>query len=234
MTKSKGWNGESQRHSMANRGIKTITKKPTYSKKSINSMTKNELTIEVQKVFNETIFKFEQSMKKSHEKARNYLSNYEEYLKYFNEHGGHGKKEYVIVYGEKIPIMGAYEMFDVKPEWNEEQIKAHLKKVYNEWPKYKDDTKNMIKDLQIFTDKVMNTKHGDYGYISGLVSKPKDSNILLTLVYDGGAYDYFSYEADYGEGILKKAFEKNLKTHFGNSVILEEYNSWSCELIDNR
>jgi hypothetical protein len=233
--KGKGYFDRSHEHSLNSRGITTVNKKPIYSKKAPKDMSHAELTKEVKKVFDETIYEFIKQNKDADENTKKFVTSYNEYLKYKKEHGDHEKTK---IYGEEFDT-GAISVFGVKPEWTESQIKEHFKKVKSEWPAYKDDSKKILADLQVYTDKIMDSRKDimcgyNGGWVSGLFPKPKDSPVLLTLVYDGSPYDYFSYEAEYGGGTITKQLEKNLKKRFDNAVLLEHYNSYSCYIADTR
>jgi len=231
------WKGESRRHELASRGIATkITQPPKYSRKSIDNMTRKELAIEVKKVFDDVLYEFVTNTEQDMAHTENALTDYDEYINYRNKHG-ELSEGYIIIPGfGKEPRMGALELFDVKPDWDEKKIKAEFKKRQTTTPKKKtkDEFKSITQDLQIFTDKKLKSKHSDVGWTVEMIDKPKDSNVLLMITYDGGAYDYFSPEADYGGGMITKALDKKLKERFGKNVLREDYTSWASEIYDTR
>ncbi len=234
------WKNESARHAMASRGIATrITKPPKYSRKSIDNMSRKELTIEVKKVFDETLYEFVNKMEEAEQKGELFVTDYDEYIKYKKEYGGVSNEWIEIPGWGKEPRMGAYTMFDVKPDWSEEKIKSEFRKRREEIMKTVKDSKekefkSITQDLHIFTDKKLASKKGEHGWSVSKIDKPKGSNSLLLLTYDGGAYDYFSYEAGYGGGLLSKALDKKLKERFGNKVMREDYTTWASEIYDVR
>ncbi|GAH34828.1 unnamed protein product, partial [marine sediment metagenome] len=216
--------------------IKPIIKPPTYSRKSIDNMSRKELAIEVKKVFEETLFEFVQEIEQGEQDADKFLTDYDAYVKYRREHGEKSEGWITIPGVGKEPRWGALALFDVKADWSEEKIKAEFAKRRREQPEPKpsNEFKKITQDLQIYTDKKLESVHGDFGWTVSIIDKPKDSNVLLTLVYDGGAYDYFSYEADYGEGMISKRLDKKLEERFGKNVMREDFISWASEIYDVR
>lgn len=89
--------------------------------------------------------------------------------------------------------------------------------------KYKDP----FAGTEYYTDKVMIHKSSRYGIISSVHKKPRESNVLLLVTYDGTGYDLLSLKAYYGGGIARKDFEKLLKKKYGDKVYIEHNTSWS-------
>lgn len=230
------WKRESARHSMSSRGIATkITQPPKYSRKSIDDMTSKELTNEVKKVFDETLYEFVTNIEQDTNLAEESLTNYNDYIEYRNKHGELSEGYITIPGWGKEPRMGALELFDVKSDWDEKKIKEEFKKrrTIKSKKKPKDEFKSITQDLQIFTDKILASKHSDVGWTVEMKDKPKDSNVLLMITYDGGAYDYFSYESP-GNGMITQKLDKKLKERFGKNVMREDYTSWASEIYDIR
>jgi len=89
-------------------------------------------------------------------------------------------------------------------------------------------------DVQVKTDKVMEYKHNDdeskgwTGVMSYMDKKPKDSNVVIVVTYDGAGYDYFSPSGDYLKGRYTDDFQKMLDKKFGKEKYhIEHNNNWS-------
>jgi len=225
-----GWYNNSYGHKLASMGI-TVKEKPKYSKKSIKNMTKAELANEVEKALLEVLWEFDMKQSGAMRKARDYFTDYDNYLEYLKEHGPYETSS--SPYGKEET--GAYAMFGVEPGMTEKEIKAALKQERAAWKVQESELPKVTEDLQILKDKVLVSEHNDnIGWTVNFKDKPKDSNVLLAITYDGGAYDYFSYEADYGGGMISKALDKKLKEKFGNNVIREDYTTWASQIYDQR
>ena len=233
------WPGERQRHAMSSRGISTaqrIAGPPSYSQKTVDNLSRKELAVEVRKILDEVLYEYVTSIEQDMLKTQNFLTDYDEYLKYKAEYGDYNDDWIVIPGVGKEPRMGALALFDIKPDWDEKKIKTEFKKRREAEPKSepKDYFKDITQDLQVLTDQQLKSSHGEVGWTVNQIDKPKGSNVLLTLTYDGGAYDYFSYEADYGGGTLSKNLDKKLQERFGSNVIREDYTTWASQIYDVR
>ncbi len=116
-----------------------------------------------------------------------------------------------------------------------EILKVLMDKVKKEWS----SNGNPFADTQILTDKVMTYEHnsdeskGWTGTRSNISEKPKDSNVVLLVTYDGVGYYYFSYCADFGSGMLTDKLQEELKKRFGDRFNIEHCNNWAFEVYDN-
>lgn len=92
-------------------------------------------------------------------------------------------------------------------------------------------------DVKILTNEVMGSEYnrdeskGWTGSMSFVKKKPKDSNVVLLITYDGAGYDYFSMESEHA--IMMSALEKFLKQKFGDRYTLEHYTNWALQIYDN-
>lgn len=97
------------------------------------------------------------------------------------------------------------------------------------------DWADAFNDTIIHTDKVMtyesnqDASKGWTGTMSSISDKPKKSNVVILVTYDGAGYDLLSQN----EGaIATHQFEKGLKQKFGDRFHIEFCNNWAFEVFD--
>lgn len=97
------------------------------------------------------------------------------------------------------------------------------------------DWKDAFDDTKIYTDKIMTYEHnkdeskGWTGTMSSISEKPKDSNVVILVTYDGAGYDLLSIS----EGAtVTNQFEKELRKKFGDRFSIEHCNNWAFEVYN--
>jgi hypothetical protein len=101
--------------------------------------------------------------------------------------------------------------------------------------KFKKDYGDDFADVKVYTDKVMKYEYNDdpsrgwTGTMSYMDKKPKDSNVVMVVTYDGAGYDYFSINEG---GKLTQKFQEALDKKFGKGRYhIEHNNNWSFSVI---
>lgn len=109
-----------------------------------------------------------------------------------------------------------------------------MNKVKKDW-----GSGNPFADTIIHTDKVMTYEHNDdvskgwTGTMSNITDKPKDSNVVILVSYDGAGYDFLSCEAEYGRGMITNQLQEKLEKKFGERFNIEHCNNWAFEVFDS-